>query len=76
MLISYDEIKNHIGGASRADVAARLKKMGVRYLLRPDGKPITTIDAFNAALRLRRPTTTLTDTAANTGDNAQAVEVN
>lgn len=69
MLIGYDELKITIGGNSKADVAARLKKMGVKYLLRTDGAPITTIDAFNAAMRIQRRL------PASVTDEQQSIEV-
>ncbi|HPQ96198.1 MAG: DUF4224 domain-containing protein [Thiothrix sp.] len=72
MLIGYDELKRHFGGSSRADVAARLKKMGIRYLLRPDGRPVTTLDAVNAALKMRRRTP---HTHPDEAETAQTVEV-
>ena len=72
MLISYEELKSYIGGQSRAEVAARLKRMGVRYLLRPDGRPITTLDAFNAAMRLRPRRA---DQVPNPEDDKPTIEV-
>jgi hypothetical protein len=54
MLINYDELKANVGGSNRRQVIANLQKMRVRFLLRPDGKPITTLAAFEVALKIPR----------------------
>ncbi|UJS26244.1 hypothetical protein [Thiothrix winogradskyi] len=72
MLINYDELKTHVGGNNRRQVIANLEKMRVKFLLRPDGKPITTIGAFEAALKINRKYRH-TDTELN--DAPQTVEL-
>lgn len=57
MLIGHDELKNYVGGTTWADVCSRLSQMRVKFLTRPDGKPVTTISAFEEAMRLRKPKT-------------------
>ena len=57
MLVGHDELKNFIGGTTWADVCSRLSQMRVKFLTRPDGKPVTTISAFEEAMRIRKPKT-------------------
>lgn len=68
MLIGHDELKNYVGGTTWADVCSRLSQMRVKFLTRPDGKPVTTISAFEEAMRLRKP-------KAQTPTEEQQVEI-
>ncbi|OQX08385.1 MAG: hypothetical protein BWK73_25630 [Thiothrix lacustris] len=72
MLINYDELKAHVGGSNRRQVIANLQKMRVRFLLRADGKPITTLTAFEAALKIPR---TYRNVSTEADDAPQTVEV-
>ena len=68
MLISYEDIKQKGIGKSPQTVAAALSAMRVKYLITPEGKPLTTLKAFEAAMKLHR-----LNTAPD--DDTQTVEV-
>ena len=52
MIIGYDQLQQQFGGSSPAEVAARLKKAGVRYIPGKNGRPFTTEFALNSAMGL------------------------
>lgn len=54
MIIGYEDLKMAVGGSTRQQVTSNLKQMHIKYILRPDGKPISTIDAFNDAMKIKR----------------------
>ncbi|WMP17267.1 hypothetical protein [Thiothrix lacustris] len=54
MIISYEDLKTAVGGSTRQQVTANLRQMRIRFILRPDGKPISTTDAFNEAMSIKR----------------------
>jgi hypothetical protein len=60
-LVSYEQLQQHVGGASPADVCARLARANIRYITGPRGRPFTTEFALNAAMGLTSDTTTQED---------------
>lgn len=52
-IVGFDELKQHIGGRSSAELAARLTAAGIRYHRGINGKPWTTIEAINESLGLK-----------------------
>ncbi len=61
MILTYSDLKRAAGGNNPAQVVANLQYMGIKFTLRPDGKPISTIDAINAAMKLKSKQSTGTD---------------
>lgn len=52
MIIDYEQLKQQFGGSHPADVAARLERAGVRFILGKSGKPFTTETALNHSMGL------------------------
>ena len=52
MAVSYDQLKNLLGGSTIEDVVVRLDKLKVKYLKGKRGKPFTTEFALNHAMGL------------------------
>lgn len=61
MILTYEDLKKTAGGTNPAQVVANLEQMRIKYILRTDGKPVSTIDALNAAMKLRASKKTLAD---------------
>lgn len=56
MIIAYEQLKEQIGGNSPAEVAARLDRLGIKYLIGKQNRPFTTEFALNAAMGLTSTT--------------------
>jgi len=52
MIVSFDELKKHVGGSTVEDVIVRLERGGIKYLRGIRGRPFTTVFALNAAMGL------------------------
>lgn len=50
MLIDYKELKHQFGGTHPAEVAARLERANVPFILGKMGRPFTTETALNHAM--------------------------
>ena len=50
MILTYDQLREQVGGRTPADVAVRLRRLGVKYLTGKQGRPFTTEIALNAAM--------------------------
>lgn len=50
--ISFEELKDRVGGETISDVTYRLDALGVRWLPGKRGRPFTTEFALNAAMGL------------------------
>lgn len=51
-LITYEQLKEALGGSSFADVKARLESQNIPYKLGKRGSPFTTYSALNFAMGL------------------------
>lgn len=61
MILTYADLKRLAGGSNPAQVVVNLKRMNIKFLLRPDGKPVSTIDAVNDAMKLRTQNPSIPD---------------
>lgn len=52
MIVSYEQLKKQLGGASIDEVVVRLDKLDIRYLRGKRGCPFTTEFALNHAMGL------------------------
>ena len=50
MIISYQELREQIGGRSVEEVIVRLNQLGISYLIGKRGRPFTTEFALNKAM--------------------------
>lgn len=53
-IISYEELKQHFGGSSVADVVVRLKNAQIKFFVGKRNKPFTTSAALNSALGIHQ----------------------
>lgn len=53
-LLNYTDLRRHLGCKTAAEIAAELTKMGVSFITQSNGKPLTTVEAFNAVIFRRR----------------------
>ena len=54
-IITYQELKEHVGGSTPAEVAARAKLAGIPVLPGKRGRPFTTQRGLDHALGLDKP---------------------
>jgi hypothetical protein len=53
-IISFEELQQHFGGSSAAEVVVRLKNSRIKYFIGKRNKPFTTLAALNSALGLHQ----------------------
>lgn len=51
-IVSFEQLREHVGGNTTAQVCVNLNKAGIRFIEGKGGKPFTTMSALNAALGL------------------------
>jgi len=49
-IVSYEQLQQHFGGSSTADVVVRLKNSHIKFFIGKRNKPFTTLTALNSAL--------------------------
>jgi len=57
-IISYEELQQHFGGSSAAEVVVRLKNARVKFFIGKRNKPFTTITALNFAIGINQTSST------------------
>ena len=50
MIIEYEQLQQQFGGSHPADVAARMERANVRFILGKGGRPFTTLSALNHSM--------------------------
>ncbi len=55
MIVTYEQLKDYVGGKNPADVVVRLERLGIKYLVGKQHRPFTTEVALNAAMGLTSP---------------------